>query len=32
MASWREVVAFSQPLTASTPGEGSNDEVVTHGS
>ena len=31
MASWREVVAFSQPLTTSAPGEGSNDEVVTYG-
>jgi putative SOS response-associated peptidase YedK len=29
MASWREVHAFSQPLTADT-GAGSNDEVVTY--
>ena len=30
MASWREVVAFSQPLTV-TPREGSNDQVVSYG-
>lgn len=33
LASWREVVAFSQPLTDQgndgEPGEGSNDEIVT---
>src|SRR5580658_1049281 len=29
MASWREVHAFSQPLTANS-GAGSNDEVVTY--
>lgn len=33
LASWREVVAFSQPLTeqggSDGPGEGSNDEIVT---
>lgn len=31
MASWREVVAFSQSMTTSAPGEGNNDEIVTYG-
>ena len=31
MASWREVVACSQPLTISVPSEGSNDQIVSYG-